>query len=81
MENNFKPDLLQGHPGHIGRNLTAISDRKQSMGFKKRDLCMFFRYRNLYFELRGWPPQPPTFNSNSTKITKTAQFQTSIFTW
>ena len=36
------------------------------------DICVFtFR---MDFELRGWPPQPPTFSSNSTKITKNAQF-------
>ena len=39
-------------------------------------ICVFtFR---MDYELRGWPPQPPTFNSNSTKITKIAQFQTSV---
>ena len=36
------------------------------------DICVFnFR---MDFELRGRPPQPPTFSSNSTKITKNAQF-------
>ena len=32
------------------------------------DIC-FFTIR-MNFELRGWPPQPPTFSSNSTKITE-----------
>ena len=32
-----------------------------------------FTFR-MNFELRGWPPQPPTFSSNSSKITKNAQF-------
>ena len=32
------------------------------------DIC-FFTFR-MDFELRGWPQQPPTFSSNSTKITK-----------
>ena len=42
------------------------------------EICVFtFR---MDFELRGWPPQPPTFSSNSTKITKNVQFQTSVFT-
>ena len=39
----------------------------------------FFTFR-MNFKLRGWPPQPPTFSSNSTKITKNAQFQTSVLT-
>ena len=30
------------------------------------DIC-FFTYR-MNFELWGWPLQPPTFSSNSTKI-------------
>ena len=29
----------------------------------------FFTFR-MNFELRGWPPQPQKFSSNSTKITK-----------
>ena len=29
----------------------------------------FFTFR-MNFDLRGWPPQPQTFSSNSTKITK-----------
>ena len=29
----------------------------------------FFTFR-INFELRDWPPQPLTFSSNSTKITK-----------
>ena len=33
------------------------------------DICLFFTFR-LNFELRGWPAQPQTFSSNSTKITK-----------
>ena len=33
-----------------------------------RVIC-FFTFR-MNFELRGWPQQPPTFISNSTKITK-----------
>ena len=33
----------------------------------------FFTFR-MDFELRGWPPKPPTFSSNNTKITKNAQF-------
>ena len=42
------------------------------------EICVFtFR---MNFELRGWPSQPPTFSSNSTKITKNAQFRTSILT-
>ena len=50
------------------------------MGFKNMicacslgmEICVFtFR---MDFELRGWPTQPPTFSSNSTKITKNAQF-------
>ena len=50
------------------------------MGFKNV-ICACSLGREIYvftfgmdFELRGWPPQPPTFNSNSTKITKIAQF-------
>ena len=36
-------------------------------------ICVFtFR---MVFELRGWPPQLPTFSSNSTKITKNAKFK------
>ena len=69
---------VQGYPGQVERNSTAISDRKQSMRFKNvicacslgLDICVFtFR---MDFELRGRPPQPPTFSSNSTKITKNA---------
>ena len=50
------------------------------MGFKNvicayslgMGICVFsFR---MDFERKGWPPQPPTFSSNSTKITKNAQF-------
>ena len=36
------------------------------------EICVFTFGMN--FELRGWPPQPPTFSSNITKITKNAQF-------
>ena len=36
------------------------------------EICVFTF--GVGFELRGWPPQPPTFSSNSTKITKIAQF-------
>ena len=32
------------------------------------DIC-FFTFK-MNFELRGWPPRPQTFSSNSTKITK-----------
>ena len=32
------------------------------------DIC-FFTFR-MNFELRDWPPQPQTFSTNSTKITK-----------
>ena len=72
--------VLQGISGQVGRNLTVISDRKHSMGVRNvtcacslgYEICVFtFR---MNFELRGWPPQPPTFSSNSTKIAKTAQF-------
>ena len=36
------------------------------------DICVFtFR---MDFELRGWPTQPPSLSSNSTKITKNGQF-------
>ena len=49
------------------------------MGFKNgicacslgREICVFTL--RMDFELRGWPPQPPTFSSNSSKITKKAQ--------
>ena len=41
---------------------------------------IFLQPCRMNFELRGWPSQPPTFSSNSTKITKNAQFQTSILT-
>ena len=41
-------------------------------------ICVFtFR---MVFELGDWPLQPPTFSSNSTKITKNAQFPTSVLT-
>ena len=32
------------------------------------------------FELGGYPAQPPAFSSNSSKITKNAQFPTSVLT-
>ena len=32
------------------------------------EICVFTF--GMDFELRGWPPQPPTFSSISTKITK-----------
>ena len=32
------------------------------------DIC-FFTFR-MNFELRDWPPQPQTFSTNSTNITK-----------
>ena len=36
------------------------------------DICVFtFR---MNFDHRGWPSKPPTVSSNSTKITKNAQF-------
>ena len=34
------------------------------------DLSICFCTFRMNFELRGWPPQPLTFISNSTKITK-----------
>ena len=33
------------------------------------------------FELGGYPAQPPAFSSNSSKITKNAQFPTSVLTY
>ena len=38
-----------------------------------REICVFtFR---MDFELRGWPPQSPTFSSNNTKIKKMHNFK------
>ena len=70
----------------LEKNLTVISDRKHSMRVRNvtctrslgHDICVFtFR---MNFELRGWHSQPPTFSSNSSKVTKNAQLRTSILT-
>ena len=52
--------------GNLGfQNMTCAC----SLGY---EICVFtFR---MNFELRGWPSQPLPFSSNSTKITKNAQF-------
>ena len=77
------------HTGYLSSSWTKLNSyyrQKTIHGVKNvicalslgHDICVFtFR---MNFELRGWPSQPPTFSSNSTNITKNAQFQTSILT-
>ena len=89
--NNFIRRIVQTttNTGCFGSNWTKLNSyyRQKTIHGVKNMICTcslglsicVFSFR-MVFEHGGWPLQPPTFSSNSTKITKNAQFWTSILT-